>query len=213
MKNNTTPWSYRAGASILHRLPAGLKLAFLLLLSLAVFFPGTERHIFVILSIVATILIILSFMAGIKPWRLLRGSGPLLVLIISVFLVQGIELSPFGFKADGLREAVIFCIRIGTAFAAGSLLFAITTTGEIRKSISRAEAAVHLEKLKIGISIALMLGFLKKFFEIWEDINLAWKSRGGRKNLRQFKILVPLVIEKMMVKAIETASAMESRGL
>jgi biotin transport system permease protein len=143
---------------------------------------------------------------------LLRGSGPFLLLVLAVFLLQGMEYAPFGVNREGLRESVVFCVRIGTAFAAGSLLFAITTTGEIRKSITRIETAAHLEKLKLGISIALMLGFLKRFFEIWEDINLAWKSRGGRNNLKQLRIVISLAVEKMMIKAAETASAMESRG-
>ena len=183
------------------------------MLSLAVFFPGTEGHSLIILLGIVIILVVLSLIAGILPWELLKGSGPLLLLVLAVFLLQGIEYSPFGFNLEGLRETAIFCIRIATAFAAGSLLFAITTTGEIRKSICRLEAAVHLEKLKIGISIALMLGFLSKFFEIWEDINLTWKSRAGRNNLKRLKTLIPLAIERMMVKAAETASAMESRGV
>jgi len=208
-----TPWSYRTGSSVLHRIPAAYKLLFLLLLSLAVFYPGTEGHGLIILSGIVFILIILSFIAGMGPLRLLRGSGPLLLLVLAVFLLQGIEYNPLSFKPEGFREAVIFCIRIGAAFAAGSLLFAITTIGEIRKAISRLEAAIHLEKMKISVSMALMLGFLKRFFEIWEDINLAWISRGGGNNLKRFRILIPLVIERMMAKAADTASAMESRGL
>jgi len=213
MKNNSTPWSYRKGTSLLHRLPAVYKLVFLLLLSLAAFFPGTEGRSLLILSGIIVILIILSLIASLRPWELLKGSGPLLLLVFAVFFLQGVEYAPFGFNPEGLREALIFCIRIGTAFAAGSLLFAITTTGEIRKSLSRVEKTLHVEKLNIGISIALMLGFLKRFFEIWEDINLAWKSRGGRNNLKRMRILIPLVVERMMVKAAETALAMESRGL
>ena len=208
-----TPWSYRTGSSVLHRIPAAYKLLFLLLLSLAVFYPGTEGHGLIILSGIVFILIILSFIAGMGPLRLLRGSGPLLLLVLAVFLLQGIEYNPLSFKPEGFREAVIFCIRIGAAFAAGSLLFAITTIGEIRKAISRLEAAIHLEKMKISVSMALMLGFLKRFFEIWEDINLAWISKGGGNNLKRFRILIPLVIERMMAKAADTASAMESRGL
>ena len=207
-----TPWSYRKGATLLHRLPAGFKLAFLLLLSLAAFFPGPEARSLAVLGIIALILIILSFVAGIGPAALLRGSGPLLFLVLAVFLFQGIEISPFGFNFDALGESLIFCVRIGAAFAAGSLLFAVTTSGEIRKSLSRLEAALRLKKLKLGLSISLMLGFLPRFFEIWEDCNLAWKSRGGKKNLSRLAVLVPLVVERMMAKAAETALALESRG-
>ena len=210
--SKATPWSYRKGSTALHRLPAGFKLAFLLLLSLAAFFPGPELRSFVILSVIALILIILSFAAKIGPRALLRGSAPLLFLVAAVFLFQGIEISPPGFAMDGLWETLIFCARICAAFAAGTLLFAVTTPGEIRKSLSRLETALHLEKLKLGLGISLMLGFLPRFFEIWEDVTLAWKSRGGKKNLSRLIVLIPLVVERMMVKAVETATALESRG-
>ena len=207
-----TPWSYRKGTTALHKLPAGFKLAFLLLLSLAAFFPGPELQSLIILGVIALVLFVLSFIARIGPTSLLRGSRPLLLIVLAVFIVQGIEFSPIGFNFDGLREALIFCLRIALAFSAGSLLFAVTTPGEIRKSISRAESFFHLEKLKLGLHFSLMLGFLPRFFEIWEEINLAYKSRSGKGLLPRLVILIPLLIEKMMRKAIETAEAMESRG-
>ena len=207
-----TPWSYRKGSSPIHRLSAGIKLTFLLSLSLLSFFPGTEFHTLTLLGIIALILILLSFASGIGPAALLRGSGPLFFIILGVFLFQGVELSPPKIKLDGLRETIIFCARIGTAFCAGTLLFSVTTTGEIRKSLSRAEAFLHLENLKLSLYISLMLGFLPRFFEIWEDLSLAWKSRGGKRNLLSLVILIPLLVEKMMMRAAETATAMESRS-
>lgn len=205
-------------------MPAGYKLLFLLLLSLAAFFPGPELRSLAVLSGIAFVLIILSFLAGIGPRELLRGSGPLFFMVLAVFLLQGIDFSPrgagsesqrgfpLGFNPQGFIESVIFCVRIATAFAAGTLLFAVTTSAEIKKSLSRAEAFLHLEKLKLGLSISLMLAFLPRFFETWEDLNLAWRSRGGKNNLARLRVLIPLAVERMMVHAAETATAMESRG-
>ena len=210
--SGAAPWSYRRANTPLHRLPAGFKLAFLLLLSLAAFIPGPQTRIFVILFVIALVLVILSFIARIGPRALLRGSAPLLFFIMAVFLVRGVEISPPGFNPEGLWESVIFCIRISAAFAAGTLLFAVTTPGEIRKSLSKLETALGIQNLKIGLGISLMLGFLPRFFEIWEAVNLAWKSRGGKKNLPRLIVLIPLVVERMMVKAAETAAALESRG-
>ena len=96
-----TPWSYRKGKTLLHKFPAGFKLAFLLFLSLAAFFPGPEIRSFVILGIIAFILILLSFIAGIGPLSLLRGSRPLLLIVLAVFFVQGIELSPLDLILTG----------------------------------------------------------------------------------------------------------------
>ena len=211
-KKDLTPWAYHKGSSPLHRFPAGFKLLFLLLLSLASFFPGTGLKTIILLGIIALILVLLSIVAGTGPAALLRGSGPLFFIILAFFLFQAVDFSPPGIDPGGLRETLIFCVRIATAFSAGTLLFSVTTTGEIRRALSKAENFMGLEKLKLGLYISLMLGFLPRFFEIWEDINLAWKSRGGKKNLSRLFVLVPLLVERMMKKAGETASAMESRG-
>ena len=212
MNSKRTPWSYRKGNTPLHRLPAGPKLAFLLLLSVAAFFPGPEPLGVVILAGIALILAALSLTARIAPWQLLRGSGPLFFVILGVFLVQGIELIPPGIKLGGLKETAIFSLRIATAFSAGSLLFSVTTTSEIRRALSRLETFLHLKKLHLSLCISLMMGFLKGFFVIWEDLTLAWKSRGGKKNLSRLITLIPLVIERMMLKAAETALALEARN-
>jgi len=109
-------------------------------------------------------------------------------------------------------QAVIFSLRIAAAFSAGTLLFSVTTPYEIRKSLFRLESFLHIEKLNLSLYISLMLGFLPQFFEVWEDLCLAWKSRGGKKNLSFIVTLIPLAIERMMRKAAETATAMEARG-
>ena len=210
--NRFTPWSYRKGSTPLHKLPAGFKLVFLLLLSLAALLVGTGTYGLVVLSAIILILILLSFIAGIGPPALLRGSGPLFFIVLSVFVIQAVNFFPPGINFDGLKETIVFCFRIGAAFAAGTLLFSVTTGGEIRKSLARAEAFLHLEKLKLSLGISLMLAFLPRFFEVWEELNLAWKSRAGKNNLSRLARLVPLAIERMMVKAAETANAMEARG-
>ena len=207
MGKSITPWAYRKANSPLHRMPAGVKLIFLLLLSLAAFFPSLA-----VLTGIILILFLLSFVAGIGPAALLRGSGPLLLVIIAVFLFQAVEFSPLNFNTLGLKEAVIFCVRIAAAYSAGALLFSVTTTGEIRKSLIKAEALLRLKKLNLSLYLSLMLAFLPRFFEIWEDLNISYKSRAGKKNLSSLKIIIPLAIERMMIKAAETAEALEVRG-
>ena len=211
-KHRSTPWSYRKGATLLHRLPAGLKLSFMLISSLAVFIPRGELGSFIVLSGMILLLIILSFIGRIGPHTLMRGSAPIFMIILGVFIFQGISISPLGINLEGLKETIIFSIRIGAAFAAGSLFFSVTTSGEIRKSLLRLEALLHLQKLHLGLGISLMLGFLPVFFVKWEEVNLSYKSRAGKSNLSRLLVCIPLTIERMLVKAAQTAEAMEARG-
>jgi biotin transport system permease protein len=218
-KSAVTPWSYlppsgkeRKSSSLLYRLPPGFKLAFLIFLSIVSFFPGTERQSLVLLGIITFILVALSFAAGIGPHALLRGSGPLFLVVLWGFILQAVEFSPIMINTRGLAQSVIFSLRIGAAFSAGTLLFSVTTPSEIRKSLSRLETFLRMEKLNLSLYISLMLGFLPQFFKVWEDLCLAWKTRGGKKNLSLIVTLVPLAIERMMEKAAEKAAAMEARG-
>lgn len=185
---------------------------FLLVLSLASFFPGTDTRGLIVLGSIVLTLVLLALAAGIAPHTLLRGSLPLLFIVLGVFFFQAVEFSPAGINLDGLKEALVFCVRIGAAFSAGALLFAVTTPAEIRKSLNRAEAALRLEKLKLGLYLSLMLGFMPRFFEVWETLKLAWENRAGEKKLSRLTSLIPLLIERMMSHAAETALAMDSRG-
>jgi biotin transport system permease protein len=232
-----TPWAYRKGNSLLHRFSGGAKLAFLLCLSLGAFFPGL-----MVLPVLVFLLVILSLWAGIKPWELLRGSRPILLFVVFVFLFKALEFDPRFYTADatnvfnmeaekttaetvpgaarllalnpeGLKEGIVFGIRIAFSFAAGALFFAVTPTGEIKKSLSRLESFLHLERLKLGLSVSLMLMFLPRFFEKWEEVEAAWKSRGGGKGFRKLRVLVPLTMAKMLELAAETSAALESRGV
>jgi energy-coupling factor transporter transmembrane protein EcfT len=58
-----------------------------------------------------------------------------------------------------------------------------------------------------------MLGFLPRFFEIWEETSLALEARCARGGIRRLLLIIPPVTERMIEKALDTALALESRGL
>lgn len=205
-------------------MPAGLKLAALLGVSTAVFF----FHIFA-LALVTALLIILSLCARIRPWELLRGSGGFAVILLFVFVFRTLDfgalaavvstagndgadgLFSLAFNRRGAEEALAFAWGALLSFALGSLLFSVTTTGEIRESLEGMEKALF-GRSRFALGLALTLGFIPHFFEVWEEANLAWKARAGKAGWRAAAVLLPLAIELMIEKAVETALALESRG-
>ena len=207
MKKDSTPWAYRKGTGFLYRLPVGFKLLFFLGLSVAVFFFGNFM-----LPLTALIIIFFSANARIPPWELLRGGASLLILCLGIIAFQTFDFFPLGINALGLLEGIFLGLRMGLSFSAGALLFSTTTMGEIQKSLSRLEALLHVRKLRLSLGISLMLGFLPRFFEIWDDMDFAWKSRGGKNGPFKIAALIPLAIDRMVEKAAQTAEALESRG-
>jgi len=209
------PFGYRPGKTILHRIPAGVKLLCLIALSIAVylFLPALAAAILLI--------IIASIAARIPPWKLLSGSGPLLVLALFVLSVGSINLNPFTVSLDGLFNAAVTVMRMYTVFAAAGLFFAVTTMGELRLSLAAFETT--LKKIFSGgktgniaffsLGLSLMLGFIPRFFELWETANLACEARSCKRGLRRLCILILLVTGKMMEAAADTALALEARAL
>ena len=113
----------------------------------------------------------------------------------------------------GLAEGGIIAMRIFVTFAAAALLFAVTTMRELRLSLSAIELTITKRNIAyFSLGLCLIIGFIPRFFELWESSNIACEARSCKKGLRRLFILVPLVTERMMVSAADTSLALESRG-
>jgi biotin transport system permease protein len=187
--------------------PAGLKLLAVMALSTIAYFS--------LYGLAAAIALILaaSIAARIPPWELLKGARVLAVLSLCVMMLN------VHTPVTGLVTA----LRIFVPFAAAALLFAVTTMRELRISLGALE--IRLRNLFsagragprnfafFSLGISLMLGFIPRFFELWETANLACDARVCKRGPRRLLILVPLVTERMMEAAADTALALEARGL
>jgi biotin transport system permease protein len=225
---NSTPYAYRPGKTALHRLNPAVKLLALLAVTTTVFLFG-----FYALPGAAALVILCAHIARIRPWELLRGIKPVLIMLFLIIISRSVAARPPWFSLSGCGEGLLFAGNMIVCFAAGALLFSVTTMTELKDSLEKLErfmlkpailflrrfkapalqrAASNLERPKLGFAISLMLGFLPRFFEIWEAANTAYAARSGKKGIRAMFVLVPLVTERMIEMAVETAEAMESRG-
>jgi energy-coupling factor transporter transmembrane protein EcfT len=214
-----TPYAYRPGSTFLHRAPGGIKLLGLFLISIGGFFPVYGQLCGVLLLILG------SISAKIRPWELLRGGAPLVTTAAFVILLRSVRFAgpESGFivySCSGFIEGLLFGLGIILAFSAGALLFSVTTMTELRDSLARAETVLWAWKgpqkagfrgLSLGLS--LMLGFLPRFFEIWEDADQAYQARCGKNGFSKLCTLIPRIIQGMIELAIETAAALEARGI
>jgi len=166
-------------------------------------------------GLAAAILLLLaaSIAARIPPWELLKGAKTLALFSICIMLLN------FHTPVIG----IVITLRIFVTFAAAALLFTVTTMRELRLSLAAFETGLR-KMLCAGreqpgkftffsLGISLMLGFIPRFFELWETANLACDARVCKRGLRRLFILVPLVTELMMEAAADTALALEARGL
>jgi energy-coupling factor transporter transmembrane protein EcfT len=231
MAYRLTPYSYRPGETFLHRLNAGVKLLCLFAVSLISFFSiyGTAAA--------AALIARASLSANIRPHELLRGSKAILVMALLTVLLRALRFD-YGlieFSYSGFASGLLFAARIIISFSAGALLFSVTSMMELRAALESAETALRLffivilkktpgaktfarrlEKKRLSalsLSLSLMLGFIPRFFEVWENSDTAYRARSGKKGIAKLFILIPIVTARMIETAMETATALEARGI
>jgi hypothetical protein len=145
---------------------------------------------------------------------LIRGSRPLIALALFIVIFKCLRFEKPYVIVEEFYDGIVSGLCLIVSFAAGALLFAVTTMAELRRSLGRVEMFVSRGKRsRLSLGISLMLGFIPRFFEIWENANLAWDARAGKKGLRRIVLLVPLVTERMMEAAADTALALEARAV
>jgi biotin transport system permease protein len=197
-------------------MPAGLKLIFVIIISAFAFVSVYGLCVSVFLLLMACAI------ARIPPLSLLKGSKPLVILSLCIILLKTI-------KAEGFLGGLLAVPGIFVPFAAAALLFSVTTMRELRLSLALVEKGItrkfprrgaeaqrrrgeegHTPFFSLGLS--LMLGFIPRFFEMWDDANLACDSRSCKRGLRRMFLLLPLVTERMMEASANTALAIEARA-
>jgi energy-coupling factor transporter transmembrane protein EcfT len=210
-----TPWSYRNGTSFLHACPGGIKLLFLLVLSASPL-PGLPA-----IGAAALFVACCAVAAGIRPWELLAGSKPLAVALALMTAVRALRTDPVSLNPGGLAGGLVFSAGVLVSFSAASLFFSVTTMTELRRSLESVELLFRLpfksrtrrRRGRLSLALALMLGFLPRFFELWENAETAVKARACNGRIRRIITILPLVTERMIETAAETAEALEARGL
>ena len=159
--------------------------------------------------------------AGIKPWELLAGSKSLAMILALTTAVRALRTDPVSLDPGGLAGGLVFSVGILVSFSAASLFFSVTTMMELRRSIETVELLFRLpaghgtlrRRGRLSLVLALMLGFLPRFFELWENAETAIKARACSGTFRRITAILPLVTERMIETAAETAEALEARGL
>ena len=226
-----TVFRYKTVKGHLHKMPAMVKLLFLLPLSV---FCLTLPPLWLVAGKISAIFtaFLCKFtlseqLTDIKPAafyaalmyalsvfsNLLESWGiiPIATLAVSVFIPN----------SDFLQTA----IRLLLIVQLSALLFRTTTSIEIREGLCAVELFFRrrlsclpfigkkiLVRPRFAESISLFLCFIPEIFATWASISLAWKARGGKQGLAKIKTLVFILIALSFEKAALKAKALEARG-
>jgi len=192
--------SYVSHATWLHRAPAGLKLAAIAVLSLAVLPMSDWRWL--ALGLGALLLVYASL--GREILGRLALLKPLLPFLIVIALIQA--------WMDTWPGAAASVLRIFLMVAAANLVTLTTKMQDLMAAISPAFkplAHMGVNPRAPALAIALLLRFVPVLLEAWSQREEAWRARTGRPV--SIRLLAPFIGEAMRM-ADQIAEALDARG-
>jgi biotin transport system permease protein/energy-coupling factor transport system permease protein len=231
MKEKAIVFRYRKGNSILHRLPALIKLFVLIALAISIMFLPLYA---VCAGII--LLVIPALLCGFSVREQFTDIRPALFYAFFLYMVSvftnlysaDFTIVSFGVVMNILRpndEYGVYILRLILVMQLSALLFRTTTSIEIKEAICGVEIAIRmaLKKLpfaknvslaaKFGTSAALTINFIPALFELWDKLNRAYRARGGKGGLKKFRILLVALIALSFHYAERKARALLAREL
>ena len=196
-----TPGTYRPGTSLVHRAPAGAKLAGLAGVSavaLAATSPGT------VAAVVGAVAALYA-VAGVGPRAAWAQVRPLRLVVPVLLAVQWLTLGPV--------PALVLTSRLVALVALAGLVLLTTRTSDVLAAIGRglrplARVGVDVGRLALVLSLAVRC--VPVVTALAHRVRDACRARGRERDVRAYA--VPLVVGALR-QADALGDALRARGL
>ena len=204
MAQKYSSFSYIRGNSFLHKCPCWIKTLFIPVISiLFLFLPVYFCLSLIILQISIAFVLRFSFKQQLADLK------PVIYYALLLFLM---EIFTCIFSTLFLL-AKLFCMM-----QSASLVFKTSTSLQLREGIEKIELFVrkilHLKnKTSFTNAISMFLNFIPMVTKIWAQAQKAWFARGGKKSIKMYLTLLPVLFSVGMKKAWNTSRAIEVRSL
>lgn len=196
-------FSYKATDSFLQRIPALIKLLFLFAVPVTVMLCSIEVCLILIAAIA-----LLALAGRIRARDFFRDQKPVVYYSLMIVAIDVLSFLLFH-KNESIvtTRSLHMILRLLCAMEATSVFFRTTSSFEIREAISFG----HPDN-PVSDTFALFLSFLPQVFETWMQLDLAYRSRGGKNGPGKVLRLFPLLITMSMKKAGTTYLALLNRS-
>ena len=200
--NTAAPVLYIPTGSLIHRLPAGVKLTGLIaFLVLAAIFAKT-----LVAGAGCVVAAVTAYALARIPWRTaLRQLTPILIILLA--------FGALTWWRSGLGEALVRFLVLWASVSVAILLTMTTKVSDLQRAVERAlapAAAVGLPVDKISLAISLTIHMIPLQLRTISEVVEAQQARGGKFSARALGI--PLVI-RTLLRGREVGEALQARGV
>ena len=206
-------FSYKYGNTFLHRTPAWCKLIFIPVVSIFIFcFPPYVCIGLIFVQLLLALFLRFSFSEILNDLRpvfyyalillfvkILSVGSQLIMLLFNSepFSIKTFLLSNFSWETE--KPTVILLMKIFCLMQTTSIMFKTTTALQIRECFKSFDA------------LSMFISFIPITSRLWTQTKKAWFARGGKKGIKMYIFLLPVLFSTGMKKAWNMARAVQVR--
>ncbi|TCW60814.1 energy-coupling factor transporter transmembrane component T [Treponema sp. J25] len=203
------------GRGFLYRIQAGWKLAGLLVLSVL-----SLRRDLLFLGGIDAVLLLLVCGSRLKLRDLFAGTRGLFFTLGIILFVQSLRLQdnnaqpfPLEISYPALVEGLPLVIGVLTAYLGAAMVYTTTPLWEMRQVLETMEGRFFPSRRRwISLALAMVLAFIPRIFELWQETEAAYVARGGKRGIGELLVILPIILERLFQEGSERSAAMECRG-
>ncbi len=219
--SETQLFHYKCTNTILHRLPAWLKIILMLVLAGLSFYVPLQIGFYVWLLIILFAFFVLKF--SIKEIAVdLKPSITYFIMIYSASLILNIMTFISTQKAVSTNAVIQILVpdrtylslfmHLGLSMQITSLFYRTTSTVQFNEGLSTIERIItRKQTTPFADIIALTITFIPRLSIFWHQIENAWKARSGKEKIGKITTLAPILFRVSMHEAYLKALARQNR--
>ncbi|QTN11378.1 energy-coupling factor transporter transmembrane component T family protein [Mammaliicoccus vitulinus] len=218
---------YIPGNTIIHGLDSRMKMIYVFLFMILIFFCNTwSSYAFMLLTV-----LVIMYLAKIRFWFLIKGLTPVMLLFIFTFVMHLIvtkggpvvlDLKLFTIEQNGIQQGAFIVLRLVLLVMISTIM--TLTTSPISLTDAIESMLRPLKKIKfpvheLAMMMSISLRFIPTLMDELDRIIKAQTSRGSDVTagsiFNRLKAIIPLLIPMFISafkRADDLAVAMESRG-
>ncbi|MBO4858847.1 MAG: hypothetical protein J5527_10060 [Treponema sp.] len=206
-------FNYKYGNTFLHRCPAWCKLIFIPVISIIVFcFPPYVCAGLIFVQLLLALFLGFSFSEILKDLmpvfyyalillfvKILSVGSQLIMLLFNSesFSIKSFLLSNFSWETE--KATIFLLMKIFCLMQITSIMFKTTTALQIRECFKGLDA------------LSMFISFIPITSRLWTQTKKAWFARGGKKSIKMYLVLLPVLFSTGMKKAWNLSRAVQVR--
>ncbi|MCR5217246.1 hypothetical protein [Treponema sp.] len=216
------PFTYKAGNSFLHKMPAWCKILFIPLLNIFVFkMPFYVAASFLIIQFILALCLKFTIKEQLKDFSPIIIYAFLLYItaFFSRWAAGGFLLNKAPYIARHTftnASTGILLLKLFSIIQSASLVFRTSTSLQIREGVGAVESAVRKvlpcsKKNKFTNTLSLFICFIPMVFKNWNQCRRAWFARKGPRGIKMYAALFPVFFSVGIKQAWNASRAITIR--